>query len=142
MKTRFISVCVALSVFSMGTIASAQTAPNGWTAVEDGIAKGTSKVTVGEVQDLEGQSVVEFLSTLENTAPDGAEFVSSGGLKDGKYVVQVKREILVDGTKARSVLMVCNGGVNKHRLIEVFSENSKVLDLISGAKYAIATCAK
>jgi len=142
MKTRFISLFAAILFLNMGTLAMAKTAPNGWSASDNGIVKGKSKVTIGEVQELEGQSVAEFLATLENMAPEGTEFVSSGGIKDGKYVAQVKREILVDGVKARSVLMVCHGGANKNRLIEIFSENSKVLDLIVGAKYALDTCAE
>ncbi len=142
MKFRFILLSAALVSAGFATSATAQNAPSGWSKSETGITKGSSKVTIGEVQDLEGKSVVEFLTGLENTPPEGTVFVSSGGIKDGKYVVQVKREITVDGTKARSVLMACNGGANKHRLLEVYTENSKVLDLISGAKYAIAVCAK
>lgn len=142
MTFRFILLLTALVLAGFAMPAMAQNAPSGWTKSETGITKGKSKVTIGVVQNLEGQSVAEFVGTLENTPPEGSLFVSSGGIKDGKYVVQVKREITVNGTKARSVLMVCKGGMNKHRLLEVFSENSKVLDLISGAKYAIAVCAK
>jgi len=141
MKNGLISLSAALLFASVTGTAHAQSAPSGWTKSETGITKGKSKVTIGEVQDLNGQSTAEFMSRLENTPPKGAEFVSSGGIKDGKIVTQVKREILVDGVKARSVLMVCKGGTHKNRLVEVFSENSKVLDLISGAKYAIAYCA-
>jgi len=142
MKTALISLFSVLMLSGISGSAHAQNAPSGWVKSETGITKGKSKVTIGEVQKLDGQSAVEFMSGLENTPPEGTEFVSSGGIKDGKYVVQIKREITVEGIKARSVLMLCNGGANKHRLLEIFSENSKVLDLISGAKYAIAVCAK
>ncbi len=142
MKIQFTSLLALLFSASIALPAAAQNVPSGWSKSETGIVKGASKVTIGEVQELGVQSPAVFMSSLEMTPPEGSLFVSSGGIKDGKIVVQVKREITLEGTKARSVLMICKAGENKHRLLEVFSENSKVLDLISGAKYAIAVCAK
>lgn len=140
MKTYLLSVCTSLCFAGFALPAMAQSTPNGWTVVDTGIQKGTAKVTIGDVQNLDGKTPSQFVAALENTAPEGSVFVSSGGIKDGKIVVQVKREITIDSVKARSVLMLCKTGKNKNRLVDVFTENSKVLDLIGGAKYAISFC--
>ena len=142
MTKQILSLCAALTLSAFALPVVAQTAPKGWTAVDTGIEKGTAKVTLGEIQDLNGNNQESYLATIENTPPKGTVLISSGGIKDGKYVVQVKREITVDGIKARSVLMICKNGQNKNKLLEIYAENSKVMDLIGGAKYAINHCSK
>ena len=113
--------------------------PRGWAASESGITKGNNELSVGPVLDVGDLSPSEYLDKLSKVATmDGMEIASISELKDGNIVVQVTREVMQEGSKARSTLFICKKGKNKHRLLELFTVD--VLSLISGGKAAIGFC--
>jgi len=112
--------------------------PKGWAVTEEGLVKGNNELLVGPVVDLGELTPVAYLGKFSKLATEGIELTEIGELKDGKIVVQVTREVTKDGNKARSTLFLCKGGKNKHRLLELFTDD--VFALISGGKAAIGFC--
>ena len=112
--------------------------PRGWTASESGIVKGNNELSVGPVLDLGELSPSEYLDKLAKVPIDELEITSIGELKDGNIVIQVTRDVMKDGSKARSTLFICKKGKNKHRLLELFTVGA--LSLISGGRAAINFC--
>ena len=127
-----------------GPIAYAQeieiSVPKGWTATDEGIAKGNSELLIGPVLDLGELSVAEHLLKLAEVPSEGIEITSVGELKDGSIVAQVLREVIKNESEAKSILFICKEGRNKHRLLELFSDN--VFTVISGGKAAIEFCSQ
>lgn len=148
MKTisfRVVSLLVfsmSLPIFSMANSAGKISAPSGWSASGEGvITKGTSTVTVRGEQEIGDASVTEYMVSIRNTVPNNAELLTpDNAVKDGEYVIQVTRQVKVDGVEWHSNLMLCKKGLNKNQLVEILAQRSKVLDLISGAKYVINFC--
>ena len=112
--------------------------PNGWSANEAGIVKGNNQLSIGPVLDLGELSLQGYLGKLSNELTDDMEITSISELKDGKIVVQVTREVIKDGGKARSTLFICKKSKNNHRLLELYTDD--VFALISGGKAAISFC--
>ena len=112
--------------------------PKGWTASESGIAKGNSELSIGPVLNLGELSASEYLEKLAKVPMDDLEITSIGELKDGDIVAQVTREVTKGESKARSTLFICKKGKNKHRLLELFTDD--VFSVISGGKAAIGFC--
>jgi len=112
--------------------------PNGWTATESGLVKGNNELSIGPVLDLGDLNPAGYLGKLAEVPPDGLEITKIGELKDGKLVVQVLRDVTAGESKARATLFICKGGRNKHRLLELFTDD--VFALISGGKAAIGFC--
>jgi len=112
--------------------------PDGWTATETGIAKGNNTLSVGPVVDLGGATPAAYLTELAEIPLEGMEITSVGETKDGDKVVQVTREVVQNGTKARSTLFICKGGHNENRLLELLTDD--VFAIISGGKAAIDFC--
>jgi len=130
----------AFSVISVNAAELEIDVPNGWTATESGVAKGNSELSVGPVLDLGELSVSEYLTKLSKTPVDGMHIASIGEIKDGEIVAQLTRELVQGDNKARSILFVCKKGPNKHRLLELYTDD--VFAVISGGKAAIAFCDK
>ena len=125
-----------------GTVLAAQDfeieVPNDWTATASGIKKGNSELAIGPVVDLGGQTQAAYLETLAALPYENGEIASIGDLKDGNVVVQILRNIVVDGEKARSIYFLCKEGRNANRLLELYTDD--VFAVISGGKAAISFC--
>ena len=81
--------------------------PKDWSANESGIVKGNNQLSIGPVLDLGELTSQDYLGKLSNELTDDMEITSISELKDGKIVVQVTREVIKDGGKARSTLFIC-----------------------------------
>jgi len=114
--------------------------PDGWVATGTGIAKGNSELSIGPVLELGELSPASYLSKLAEVPIEGMIITDVAELKDGDIVVQVMREVIQGASKARSILFVCKGGQNKHRLLELFTDD--VFAVISGGKAAIGFCSQ
>jgi len=127
-----------------GTFANAQDMeigiPKGWTATQTGIVNGNNELSVGPVLDIGKSSPAAYLTQLAEVPTDEFEITSIGEIKDGVVVAQVVREVLKAESKARSTLFICKGGRNKHRLLELFTDD--VFALISGGRAAISFCSQ
>ena len=133
---------LSVSAALCGSFAIAQememVVPNGWEATEFGIMKGDSELSVGPVLDLGELTPAGYLERLAEMPFENGEITSIGELKDGDIVVQVLREVIQDGNEARSILFICKDGQNRHRLLELFTDD--VFAVISGGKAAIGFC--
>jgi len=137
-------ITFTLIVALWGSFAHAQeieiAVPNGWTASESGIVKGNSELLVGPTLDIGESSLADYLRRLAKVPVDGLEIKSIAEPKDGNIVAQVLRNVVKDGTEARSIYFICKGGKNKHRLLELFTDD--VFVVISGGKAAIDFCSQ
>lgn len=142
--TALLIISIFLATFSMASSAEKISVPTGWTASsEDVMTKGTSTVTVRGEQEIGDASVIDYMLSIRNSVSNDAELLTPDNpVKDGEYVVQVTRQVKAGGVEWHSNLMLCKIGVNKNQLVEVYVERSKVLDLISGAKYVINFCSQ
>jgi len=114
--------------------------PKGWTATADGIVKDNNKLSIGPILDLNELSPVNYLSEVAKMPLEEMESMDVGELKDGEIVAQVVREVANGDSKAKSTLFICKGGRNKHRLLELYTDD--VFALISGGKAAISFCSQ
>ncbi|KAB7614632.1 hypothetical protein F9L33_08320 [Amylibacter sp. SFDW26] len=134
----------ALIASMCGSLAVAQdmeiVVPNGWVATDSGIAKGNSELSVGPILDLGELTPAEYLERLAKEPFEYSEITSVSELKDGNIVTQVAREVIKDEIEARSILFICKDGQNKHRLLELFTDD--VFAVISGGKAAIGFCSQ
>lgn len=112
--------------------------PNGWVASESGITKGNSELTIGAVLNVGEMSELDYMSKLAERPVGEFEIAYVGEIKDGETVVQVTRELKGSGKTKRSILFICKKGKNKHRLLELFTDD--VFAVISGGKAAIGFC--
>ena len=142
---KIITTFILLSVF-WGANIQAQgleiEVPNTWTATESGIAKGTSELSIGSIVEFEGLSLAEYLNKIANLPPsiEGYEIAQVAEIKESDYVVSILRDLTKGENTARSHFFICKDGRNKHRLLELFTEN--VLHVIAGGKAAIGFCAQ
>jgi len=116
------------------------TVPTGWVATESGIAKGNNELFIGPVLKIGDQSEADYLSGLAQVPIENLEIIEIAELKDGDLVTQVTRDVTNNGSKARSTLLICKSGRNKHRLLELYTED--VFAIIAGGKAAIDFCSQ
>jgi len=141
MTYRITAILVTLLASSISYAETAEiTVPQGWSATETGIVKGNNELLLGPVLGLGDASAKEYLLKLSASASEGTELTKVGEIKNGEYVWQLTRDILRDQKKARSTFFICKKGKNKHRLLELFTDD--VFALISGGKAAIGFCAQ
>jgi len=135
---------IVLSVLFLSSAPYAQeieiAVPKGWSATETGLIKGNSELSIGPILELGELSAAAYLSKLAKVPMEGIEITEIKEIKDGEIVVQVIRQVIKDESKARSILFICKGGRNKHRLLELFTDD--VFAVISGGSAAINFCSQ
>lgn len=112
--------------------------PDGWTSTGEGISKGNNELLLGPVLDLGELSSADYLKKLAEVPTDGIEIISIGELKESEQLVQLTRQVKSNDTKARSTLFICKTGLNKHRLLGLYTED--VFALLAGGRSAIQFC--
>lgn len=127
-------------------IAQDTKAPRGWTekTTSEGrvLSKGTSKIVIGNWQSLGPQSLEAYLKDLEQSVPEGAQFVSSRGVKperlDGAFAVT--RKIKLNAKPAQSVLYGCQGQPGVARVLSMTVESGDFGNLMSGGLFLEKVC--
>ncbi len=147
MGTKAISTFILLAMLSSLPASADQThAPSGWTDTSTPkgrtLTKGTAEIIVGDWEPLDGASIASLLESLERQVPQGAEFVSSKGVKpegkDGAFTVT--RKTRLNGKPGYAVLYGCPGNSGYIRIMSLSAEGSKIGDIFSGGRFIDDVC--
>jgi hypothetical protein len=120
--------------------------PRGWTeeTTAEGrvLSRGTSKIVIGHWQSLGSRSLEAHLKDLEEAVPDGAQFLSSRGVKperiDGAFAVT--RKIKRNAKSAQSVLYGCPGQPGFARVLSMTVDSGDFGNMMSGGLFLEKVC--
>lgn len=145
----FASLCFVLSGFLVGgghANASPEPAPSGWSDTTDGqvrvVTNGTSRVEIGDWQDLDGQSLDAWLGSMEHNVPADSKLLSSDGVQSErvKGAYSVGRDIERDGKQRFSLLYACPGLDGVGRLITLDVPMFNASELMAGGFFSERVC--
>lgn len=146
-----ISVCNMLTAalftaFSSTVLADNVPAPRGWDdTTVDGVRilkKDVTTIQIRPWQSLEGQTIDTWFESLENTPPEGAQFMSSRGVKtdDTTGAYSVLRTVVFGDNEGTSLLYACPGSNGYAQLSSMNITDSAFLDSMAGGMFIHRVC--
>jgi len=139
---------LAISISSPLVFAQTVDAPEGWieSVTDQGriLTIGNTVVSIGNWQNLNGVSLLDYLDNIKNSAPDnGTTVVSDEGVKPDEQsdgVFYVIRHIQSNGKPGFSALYGCPGQPGHARIITVTAYDKNYPELLSAGMHIDTVC--
>lgn len=123
-------------------------APRGWDDNYVGqtrvVSSGNSTVRIEPWKNLQGSSIEQWLTSIEQQDPTNGRVISSAGVKPESVsgAFAVTRKARFDGKKGYSVLYGCPGQSGHARLITLDMRDGGFVDFTKAAKFGENVCKK